>query len=50
MAFIEKVARDLASEIVKSRKYNYSYEALDNFLYNNPQITCSQFSLKNKRG
>ena len=50
MTFIDKLAKDLAAEIVKNRKYNYSYETLDTFLFNNPSTTCNQFTLKNKRG
>ena len=50
MTFIEKLAKDLAAEIVKNRKYNYSYETLDTFLFNNPSVLSNQFTLKNKRG
>jgi hypothetical protein len=50
MDFLQGKIRDLASELIKPRKYNYSQDSLYNYLENNPTVKFQQALIKNKRG
>lgn len=50
MDFFHSKIRTLASELIKSRKYNYSQDGLHNYLEANPSIKCHHAYVKNKRG
>lgn len=45
---MDKLTHELITEIIKSRKYNYSNEPLDRFLRVHASVRCNYFSLKNK--
>lgn len=45
---MDKLTHELITEIIKSRKYNYSNEPLDRFLRVHASVRCNHFSLKNK--
>ena len=50
MDFINSGIRQITSELIQPRKYNYCLDALDHFLDSNPDVTCKHSIIKNKRG
>lgn len=50
MDYLSNKIRELAAELINTRKYNYSQEALYNFLEANPTVACQNSLIKNKRG
>ena len=50
MDFIQSGIRQLTSELIQHRKYNYCEDALDQFIDSHPAIVCKHSIVKNKRG
>jgi hypothetical protein len=49
MTYMEGIARNFAIDITHHRKYNYSHDALEEFLLAHPQVGCSTFKVANSR-
>jgi uncharacterized protein YutD len=49
MSYLEGIVRTFAEDITRNRKYNYSHDALEEYLISHPEIGCSTFKVNNRR-
>lgn len=49
MSYLEGVVRNFAEDITRNRRYNYSHDALEEYLLAHPEIGCATFKVSNRR-
>lgn len=49
MNYLEELVKTLAEDITRHRRYNYSHDALEEYLLAHPEIGCATFKVLNSR-